>query len=721
MKLVILSGVAGTGKSTYIKENYPNAVVVSSDEIGKKAGLIDNANWVFTEMYKKVSEAMSQNADTIVVDATMLTRRKRTIVLNQTRPDKYGYTVEVVQLHKPLEQIIEQNNNRPEEDYVPENRVRQMYAAMQPPKVGLDCDSYKIISPGIKAYTKEMNNGVNNPHHSPYHDETLREHMQMTVEKSKETGDENLVELAKYHDLGKAVTRTPKTLGPLARQFAAHYYGGHDTYTGHANVSAMYYHIAKGNDVNVAISDAILHHMNAHNSENIAENKAVKRENVSPQTIELLEMFRVIDGESKVSNDEIRSAYEDLRTLDGEVEKYKKEPFEDASLLVKLLANDDIRVSLNAEDVNNPLFTFKYAHSGVDFTDLLIRNARGLTLNRESKIVTIGFEKFFNYKQLEEYEQYDEIFKETYSHISPNDKYTVWEKLDGTFIGLGVDGDQFIAATSSSTKTNFSKDAQTYFESLPNADDLKTYIKEQNISLFFEYTAPKNQIVIPYQKEEYTLIGARRNDINDTNIIRVDAQALGLKSVNPQEMTLEELLDYQRTNRTTEGFVVENESGKLIKFKTDYWFEQHQEMGSLFFGAEYTEAKLDTLIDLIKTDTIDDYVAYDNQRISAVHPVADFKAAWDAKLEEYEKDIKAHNHLSNREIGLMEMDSTLKALIFSERKGSDLMNNSMLCKKIAREIRDELTAKAMVSEYMTDKLTNEILADLDNEQSGITF
>lgn len=440
-----------------------------------------------------------------------------------------------------------------------------------------------------------------------------------------------------------------------------------------------------------------------------------------PQTIELLETFRVIDGESKVSNDVISSAYEDLQSLDGEVEKYKKETTEDASLLGKLLANDDIRVSLNAEDVNNPLFTFKYAHSGVDFTDPLVRNARGLTLNRESEIVTIGFEKFFNYKQLEEYEQYDETFKETYSHISPNDKYTVWEKLDGTFIGLGVDGDHFVAATSSSTKTNFSKDAQTYFESLPNADDLKTYIKEQNISLFFEYTAPRNQIVIPYHKEEYTLIGARHNDIEDTKILRLDAQLLNLKSVKPQEMTLKELIEYQRTNRTTEGFVVENDAGKLIKFKTDYWFEQHQEMGSLFFGAEYTEAKLDTLIDLIKNDTIDDYVAYDNQRISAVHPVADFKAAWDAKLEEYEKDIKAHNHLSNREIGLMEMDSTLKALIFSERKGSDLMNNSMLCKKIAREIRDELTAKAMVSEYMTDKLTNEILADLDSEQHGITL
>lgn len=719
MKLIILSGVAGTGKSTYVRENYPNAVVVSSDEIGKNSGLKSNENWVFTEMYEKVNEAMSQQKETIIVDATMLTRRKRATVLNQTRPDKKGYTVEVIQLHKPLEQIIEQNKNRPEDDYVPESKVRQMYTAMQPPKVGLDCDSYKIISPGIKAYTNEMNKGVDEPHHSPYHNETLREHMQMTVEKSQEKNDENLVELAKYHDLGKAVTRTSKELGPLARQFAAYYYGGHDTYNGHANVSAMYYHISKGKDVNVDISDAILHHMNAHNSENIAENKAVKRENVSSQTIELLETFRVIDSESKVSDDLIRDAYEDLRALDYEVEKYKKEPTEESSLLIKLLANENIRVSLNVEDITNPLFTFKYAHSGVDFTNSLVRNARGLTLNRESEIVTIGFEKFFNYKQLEEYEQYDETFKETYSHVSPTDKYTVWEKLDGTFIALGVNNDKFIAATSSSTKTKFSKDAQNYFESLSNANELKAYIKENNLSLFFEYTAPKNQIVIPYQKEEYTLIGARHNDIEDTNILRLDAQSLSLKSVKPQEMTLDELIDYQRTNETTEGFVVENEFGKLIKFKTDYWFQQHQEMGSLFFGSEYTDAKLDTLINLIKNDTIDDYVAYDNQRMNTFHPVADFKAAWDAKLDDYEKSIKAHSHLSNREIGPMEMDSTLKSLIFAERKGEDLMNNSILCKKIAREIRDELTAEALVNEYITDKITNEILADMEKEQKEI--
>ena len=49
-------------------------------------------------------------------------------------------------------------------------------------------------------------------------------------------------------------------------------------------------------------------------------------------------------------------------------------------------------------------------------------------------------------------------------------------------------------------------------------------MKENNLSLFFEYTSPRNQIVIPYQKEEYTLIGARHNDIEETRILRLDLE-----------------------------------------------------------------------------------------------------------------------------------------------------------------------------------------------------
>lgn len=69
----------------------------------------------------------------------------------------------------------------------------------------------------------------------------------------------------------------------------------------------------------------------------------------------------------------------------------------------------------------------------------------------------------------------------------------------------------------------------------------------------------------------------------------------------------------------------------------------------------------------------------------------------------------------------MEMDATLKSLIFVKRNGENLMDNTILCKKIAREIRDELTAKALVEEYLDEQLVKDILAGFDTEQTALTL
>lgn len=78
MKLILLSGVAGVGKSTYIKENLADAIILSSDEIGAELGVTGGNNAkVFQTMYDRARDLMSQKVDTIVLDATMLTRRRR--------------------------------------------------------------------------------------------------------------------------------------------------------------------------------------------------------------------------------------------------------------------------------------------------------------------------------------------------------------------------------------------------------------------------------------------------------------------------------------------------------------------------------------------------------------------------------------------------------------------------------------------------------------------
>ena len=81
-----------------------------------------------------------------------------------------------------------------------------------------------------------------------------------------------------------------------------------------------------------------------------------------------------------------------------------------------LSRNQDMQLGI-AYKKENGLTTVKYLRSGVDFTNPLYRNARGLTLDLRGNVIVRGFEKFFNWKQLKEYENYSKEFKEQYSEL----------------------------------------------------------------------------------------------------------------------------------------------------------------------------------------------------------------------------------------------------------------------------------------------------------------
>ena len=105
------------------------------------------------------------------------------------------------------------------------------------------------------------------------------------------------------------------------------------------------------------------------------------------------------------------------------------------------------------------LYTIKYLHAGVDFTNKLYRDARGLTLDENGNIIIRGFEKFFNYKQFDNknYYNYPEEFVNQYTKVNAdlNDELTFIEKLDGSLILLSVYKDEFIAATTSSSYNDY--------------------------------------------------------------------------------------------------------------------------------------------------------------------------------------------------------------------------------------------------------------------------
>ena len=736
-KIHILSGPAGVGKSTFINDNKNiNDIIISSDviqtELHGELAPLGNKGDVFEEMFSRLKMAIKSNSDAdIYYDATNLGRKRRMNIYNHIKSwdTKGQYEVVIDVLHKPYDQIIEQNSQRQGREFVPESKILEMYRSLQIPRIGLDCDSFTINAPDISEYRAEINHRINEPHNSPYHDESLREHIQMTIDGAKASQSEykdDLVEIATHHDLGKAICRQPKSTNNIASRYIASIYGEHDNYTKHENVGAVYYLIRNKDNLTqhtLDIAEAIQYHMQAHNG---FSQKVINNYHINDTVLTLATEFAKIDSQSRVFKSDIFDKYSTLLQIDRD------------SLLADYVkhAGETVTVSSNWD---KNLHTIKYLHGGVDFTDKNLRNARGLTLDNDSNIVTIGFEKFFNYKQIDSYgkwldddtfvQTYDNEFIEQRAHIQ-TDVLDVYEKLDGTFIALGVHNGEFVAAISSSTTTDYSKISEQYFNTLDKSDELKQYLIENNLSLMFEYTSPENLIVIPYDDEHWTLIGARERDFNapikSYDDLKDIANKFDLDLVDAKQMTADELFEYQKTNQTSEGFVARNDYGNLIKFKTDYWFEQKNVIGDKLFGDPLTSKKVRDYVDMFINDELDDFIAFKNQHKGpqAFTEIDKFES----KLKDFVDDVyKAHNKYKNysrQDIAKLDIDSNLKDAVFREINGEDWIHRKQLMTRVGKNIAKELISEREFENIPTsvskaDFIDIDALADNIKIENGI--
>ena len=186
-KIKILAGVAGVGKSTYINQHKKeNDLVLSSDQLRIELyGNLEEGNKyngeVFNELNNRLRQAIKTHDGDIYYDTTAVSRKQRAGLYKQIKKtaELNDYEIEVVLLHKPLEQIKEQNNERTGFARVPDDVVERMYKALQAPRIGVDCDSFRVVAPDFSEYMDEINHRVDEPHNSPYHAESLQEHMDM--------------------------------------------------------------------------------------------------------------------------------------------------------------------------------------------------------------------------------------------------------------------------------------------------------------------------------------------------------------------------------------------------------------------------------------------------------------------------------------------------------------------------------------------------------------
>lgn len=302
-KLYILIGVPGVGKSTIAnKLKNKNTIHLSSDNIREE--YIENIEdyqkhnaKVFEIMNNKTFELLKEGKN-VIYDATNLSRKKRKNLYNQAK--KHDTEVIAYCILKPLKTVLKQNNQRTDWKRVPENIIKEKYLSFNPPRINLDCD--KILIDGhYQDFLYEIQETIDMPHYSPFHTETIREHIDMTIENAKTN---QLKEIAMFHDLGKSICRTDNRSKTEEAKLYREQNKIYHSFYNHANVSSMYYlayindqvkYKGRINQYYLENLEVIYQHMNFTITDKLIENNKL-----TTKEINLLNKFYEIDKKSAI-------------------------------------------------------------------------------------------------------------------------------------------------------------------------------------------------------------------------------------------------------------------------------------------------------------------------------------------------------------------------------------------------------------------------------------
>lgn len=212
--------------------------------------------------------------------------------------------------------------------------------------------------------------------------------------------------------------------------------------------------------------------------------------------------------------------------------------------------------------------------------------ARGLFINTATnKIVARSYNKFFNI---------DEVSETSPSNLCRTLKFPVvaYVKENG-FLGIvsyNEETDGLFISTKGSVDGEYSDRLKTifYLSTTPQTrNDVKTFLKENDVSLVFECVDPENDPhIIEYKETHLFLLDAIKNKIEFHKYPYDSLVELSKRfdfEVKKKAYTITNIIDfgdwvdkvssvgYTYNEEPIEGFVVEDASGFMFKIKTSYY------------------------------------------------------------------------------------------------------------------------------------------------------
>lgn len=147
-KLIMMVGIPGSGKSTWIQNNKTKTDIVISRDAIRFAKLKNDEDYfaheseVFNEFVWEIADGLAEDG-TIIADATHLNKKSRARVLNKVR--KFADEIEAVVLDTDLETAFERNDQREGRAWVKHGIIRRMWFSMEMPEESEGFNKITII------------------------------------------------------------------------------------------------------------------------------------------------------------------------------------------------------------------------------------------------------------------------------------------------------------------------------------------------------------------------------------------------------------------------------------------------------------------------------------------------------------------------------------------------------------------------------------------------
>ena len=144
----MMVGIPGSGKSTWIKNNFSDIIPVSRDAIrfellDERGGeYFDHEDEVFDKFIRQIIGSLVADEITIA-DATHLNKKSRAKVLNKVA--KFADEIEAIVLDTDLETAFERNDQREGRAWVQHGIIRRMWFSMEMPEEAEGFDKITII------------------------------------------------------------------------------------------------------------------------------------------------------------------------------------------------------------------------------------------------------------------------------------------------------------------------------------------------------------------------------------------------------------------------------------------------------------------------------------------------------------------------------------------------------------------------------------------------